>query len=75
MTDIKLFRTTGQTAEELAGSAVAPGKSLLVLMEQSLEAMLGDTFLASEYSTGPKHGGRIDPLGMDEKGMNTGELR
>ena len=24
--------------------------------------------LASEYSTGPKHGGRIDTLGIDENG-------
>lgn len=68
MTDIKLFRTTGQKAEELAGSAIALEKSLQVLMEQNLEAMLGVTFLASEYSTGPKHGGRIDSLGMDENG-------
>lgn len=68
MTDIKLFRTTGQTAEELAGSAMALEKSLQVLMEQNLETLLGVTFLASEYSTGPKHGGRIDSLGMDENG-------
>ena len=68
MTDIKLFRTTGQKAEELAGSAVALEKSLQVLMEQNLETLLGVTFLASEYSTGPKHGGRIDSLGMDANG-------
>ena len=68
MTDIKLFRTTAQVAEEIAGTAVALEKSLQVLMEQNLETMLGVTFLASEYSTGPKHGGRIDSLGMDENG-------
>lgn len=68
MTDIKLFRTTAHNVEELAGSAVALEKSLQVLMEQNLETMLGVTFLASEYSTGPKHGGRIDSLGMDENG-------
>ncbi|GCD32892.1 transporter [Streptomyces chrestomyceticus JCM 4735] len=28
--------------------------------------MLGVWFLASEYSTGPVHGGRIDSLGLDE---------
>ncbi len=28
--------------------------------------MLGVRFLASEYSTGAKHGGRIDTLGLDE---------
>ncbi len=68
MTDIKLFRTVGQKAKELAGSAMALEKSLQVLMEQNLETLLGVTFLASEYSTGPKHGGRIDSLGMDENG-------
>jgi len=68
MSDIKLFRTTSSQAQELAGSAVALEKSLQVLMEQNLETLLGVTFLASEYSTGPKHGGRIDTLGMDENG-------
>ncbi|ACL71697.1 conserved hypothetical protein [Thioalkalivibrio sulfidiphilus HL-EbGr7] len=68
MTDIKLFRTQGQTAQEIPGSAVALEKSLQALMEQNLDALLGVTFLASEYSTGPRHGGRIDTLGMDENG-------
>ncbi|CAM5580383.1 hypothetical protein STENM36S_08546 [Streptomyces tendae] len=27
---------------------------------------LGVRFLASEYGTGPVHGGRIDSLGLDE---------
>ncbi|MFT7463877.1 MAG: putative transport protein [Pseudohongiellaceae bacterium] len=35
-------------------------------MECNLETLLGVRFLASEYSTGPKHGGRIDSLGIDE---------
>ncbi|WP_246430631.1 DUF5655 domain-containing protein [Streptomyces rectiverticillatus] len=38
------------------------------LVEANLEAMLGVRFLASEYSTGPVHGGRIDTLGIDENG-------
>jgi predicted transport protein len=33
-----------------------------------MEALLGMRFLASEYSTGPVHGGRIDSLGIDENG-------
>lgn len=68
MTDLKLFRTTSSTAHEIAGSAVALEKSLQTLMEQNLDALLGVTFLASEYATGPKHGGRIDTLGLDENG-------
>ncbi|WUQ26806.1 DUF5655 domain-containing protein [Streptomyces sp. NBC_00239] len=38
------------------------------LVEAHMEAMLGVRFLASEYSTGPVHGGRIDSLGLDENG-------
>ena len=42
------------------------GKSLQRLIEQNIETMLGIRLLGSEYSTGPKHGGRIDTLGIDE---------
>lgn len=38
------------------------------LVEATHEAMLGVRFLASEYSTGPVHGGRIDTLGIEENG-------
>jgi hypothetical protein len=68
MSDIKLFRMIGQQAEEIPGTAVALEKSLQTQMEQNLETLLGIRFLASEYSTGPKHGGRIDTLGLDENG-------
>ena len=68
MSDIKLFRMSGKQAEEISGTAVALEKSLQTQMEQNLETLLGIRFLASEYSTGPKHGGRIDTLGIDENG-------
>ncbi len=68
MSDIKLFRMTGKQAEEIPGTAVALEKSLQTQMEQNLDTLLGIRFLASEYSTGPKHGGRIDTLGLDENG-------
>ncbi|MEV6880715.1 DUF5655 domain-containing protein [Streptomyces sp. NPDC051135] len=38
------------------------------LLEAHMEALLGVRFLASEYNTGPVHGGRIDSLGLDENG-------
>ncbi|MEU8543229.1 DUF5655 domain-containing protein [Streptomyces sp. NPDC048717] len=38
------------------------------LVESAMESMLGVRFLATEYSTGPVHGGRIDSLGLDENG-------
>jgi hypothetical protein len=68
MSDIKLFRTTNGTVEELKGTSVALEKSLQTLIEQNLDTLLGICFLASEHSTGKTHGGRIDTLGIDENG-------
>jgi RecB family endonuclease NucS len=67
MSDIKLFKINEQV-EELAGKSVALEKSLQVLLEGNLETFLGVRFLASEYSTGRTHRGRIDTLGLDENG-------
>lgn len=68
MGDIKLFRIHNFEASEIIGTAVALEKSLQNLIEKNLERLLGVRFLVSEYSTGPKHGGRIDTLGIDENG-------
>ena len=68
MSDIKLFRISNASVTELASSSVAVEKSLQALIERHLEAFLGVRFLASEYSTGKTHGGRIDTLGIDENG-------
>jgi predicted transport protein len=64
--DIKLFRINGDTVDELEGQSVAVEKSLQHLIERHLETFLGVRFLASEYSTGKRHAGRIDTLGIDE---------
>lgn len=66
MGDMKLFRLIGHGVEELSGYTVTVEKSLQTLLERNLEALLGIRFLASEYSTGKKHRGRIDTLGIDE---------
>ncbi len=68
MSDIKLFRIENGTAGELPGSAAVLEKSLQTLIERNLESLLGVRFLVSEHATGPKHGGRIDTLGLDENG-------
>lgn len=68
MSDIKLFRIGHDAAHELPGQSVAVEKTLQTLIERHLEALLGVRFLASEYSTGKAHGGRIDTLGIDENG-------
>ncbi|MFD4374314.1 hypothetical protein [Streptomyces sp. NPDC058486] len=36
--------------------------------EVNMQTLLGVTFLASEYGTGPVHAGRIDSLGLDRNG-------
>ena len=46
----------------IQGTSVALEKSLQNLIEKHLEAFLGVRFLATEYSTGKTHGGRIDTL-------------
>ena len=66
MSDIKLFALDGGHAKEIPGTAVVLERSLQTLIERNLETLIGVRFLASEYSTGEKHGGRIDTLGIDE---------
>ncbi len=68
MSDIKLFNFVDGRAIEVSGTAVALEKSLQTSIEKNLEPLLGIRFLASERDTGPKHGGRIDTLGIDENG-------
>lgn len=68
MSDIKLFQINGNTISVIEGQSVAVEKSLQALLEKYLETFLGVRFLASEYTTGKTHGGRIDTLGVDENG-------
>jgi predicted transport protein len=66
MSDIKLFRISSGKASELQGDASDLEKPLQTLIENNLETLLGIRFLATEYSTGKTHAGRIDTLGLDE---------
>ncbi len=66
MSDIKLFRLAKDQATELQGNASDLEKPLQTLIENNLEPLLGIRFLATEYSTGKTHAGRIDSLGLDE---------
>ncbi|MEI9941985.1 MAG: DUF5655 domain-containing protein [Pseudomonadota bacterium] len=68
MSDIKLFSLKGAPPAELTGKSVALEKSLQNIFEAHLATFLGVRFLATEYSTGKVHGGRIDTLGIDENG-------
>jgi predicted transport protein len=68
VSDLKLFRIEAGVASEIIGKAMALEKPLQNLIEKNMETLFGVRFLASEYSTGKKHGGRIDSLGLDENG-------
>ena len=68
MSDLKLFRISEGTATELQSSSVALEKSLQQTIERNMEPLFGVRLLASEFSTGTRHGGRMDSLGIDENG-------
>lgn len=69
MGDLKLFRIDSSgSATELPGTSVKLEKRLQDVIEKNMDVMFGVQFLESEYSTGAKHGGRIDSLGIDDTG-------
>ena len=68
MSDIKIFKIQDGIVNEIEGTSVALEKSLQTLIEDNLESLLGIGFIATEYTTGKTHGGRIDTLGLDENG-------
>ncbi|MER5782625.1 DUF5655 domain-containing protein [Streptomyces mobaraensis] len=67
MSGLKLFHTKNGVTEVISHLAEVE-VDVQNLVEANLELMLGVRFLASEYSTGPVYGGRIDTLGIDENG-------
>ncbi|MFK4688319.1 DUF5655 domain-containing protein [Streptomyces pristinaespiralis] len=67
MSNLKLYSTNGGVTE-VAPRLAEFEADVQSLVEANMEALLGVRFLASEYSTGPVHGGRIDSLGLDENG-------
>ena len=66
MSDIKLFRIASGAVTELAGTTDTVEKSVQVLFEKNLEALLGVRFLATEHTT--THGHQIEPVfGLTEE--------
>ncbi|AYN38870.1 DUF91 domain-containing protein [Streptomyces dangxiongensis] len=70
MSGLKLFRTdtTDSGMIEVMPRLAEIEADVQGLVEEHMETLLGVRFLASEYSTGSLHGGRIDSLGLDENG-------
>lgn len=65
MSDLKLFKIE-ETITEIEGTQATVERSLQELIEKHLFTFLGIRFLATEFSTGRDHGGRMDTLGIDE---------
>ena len=61
-----IFKIDNNKIKQLKTSNFRSEKELQVLVENNLEEIFGIKFIASEFSTGEKHGGRIDTLGLDE---------
>lgn len=68
MADMKLFHLDKDDVTEIAVRSASVEKTLQSLIEGHLDKFLSVRFLASEYSTGKTHKGRIDTLGIDENG-------
>ncbi len=68
MSGVKLFRLRDGDAVELNSAPVVLDGSLQRLVEPNMETMFGVRLLASGYSTGSRHGGRIGSIGLDENG-------
>ncbi|WP_444889897.1 DUF5655 domain-containing protein [Microbulbifer sp. DLAB2-AA] len=68
MSDIKLFSFRDNRVDELSGAIAVLERKLQQQIEAHMPTFLGVRFLASEYSTGKTHKGRIDSLGLDENG-------
>ncbi|MFB7171904.1 DUF5655 domain-containing protein [Streptomyces sp. NPDC056254] len=68
MLGLRLFDVRGDGALEIAARPVELERHVQAVVEKNMELLIGVRFLASEYSTGLVHGGRIDSLGIDENG-------
>lgn len=66
MADIKLYSITNGKAQIKVPADLRLEKEIQSLCENNLEVFFGIKFLATEYSTGKNHKGRIDSLGIDE---------
>lgn len=63
-----VFRTRDGKASQLTTAPFSSEKELQKFFEANLEELLGVRFVATEFRTGERHGGRIDTLGLDEEG-------
>ncbi len=63
-----LFSIDGSEAKPVAQTDFSSEKNLQGLVEKNLKALFNCSFVATEFKTGPVHGGRIDTLALSEDG-------
>jgi predicted transport protein len=63
-----LFRLAGGAATQVRPIAQSKERDVQKVIEANLEPIFGALFIRSEFSTGQKHRGRIDTLGLDQDG-------
>jgi len=69
--NMPLFKISNGKAKKLSLKSFPKEKDLQKLVEENCEELLGVRFIASEFPTGERHGGRIDTLGIDTEGNPT----
>ena len=67
MGSIRLYSSGPGVVREVVPEPFDLEKTIQRDLEQHLNEYLGVKFLASEYSTGRLHGGRMDTLGVDHQ--------
>jgi predicted transport protein len=63
-----LYDLTSGKAIQIKPTSFSKEKDLQSWFEANLDVLLGVQFIASEFSTGDRHRGRIDTLGVDQDG-------
>lgn len=63
-----LYDLTSGKAIQIKPTSFSKEKDLQLWFEANLDVLLGVQFIASEFSTGDRHRGRIDTLGLDQDG-------
>ncbi len=61
-----IFKIENNKVKQFKTAQFKNEKELQGLIENNLEEIFGIKFISTEFSTGEKHGGRIDTLGLDE---------
>ena len=67
-----LFQKSSQELQLIKPTKFVNEKELQTLIEKNLETVFNCRLIATEFSTGPVHGGRIDSLALSESRLPDG---